>query len=390
MIVFDNITIYICTALVLLAAVTPLLNPFFRGRKLQTERTSEPATDGQEDNTQQLPKVSIILTPHENAPELEANLPLLLNQQYSNDYKVIVVAWKSDSETEDVLKRFLGHQRLYTTFIPDSSRYMSRKKLAITLGAKASKYEWLLFTDIDCKPQGDQWLATMARNCTTDKDLVIGYTRYDDETPAYRRFERLHTSYYLMREDLKGTAYRTNSNNLMLRKSIFMEQEGFRGNLKYLRGEYDFLVNKFAGKDNTALEIHPDAWLTEQAPTDKSWRNKHLFYRENRLHMKRSAMHRFLFNLDQWAMHLTYLSILAAIIFSIITQRWIITGVAVISLLAVTIIRSIIGQKAMSRFNEDIGKMSIVPYELSIVWHQLSYWMKYKRADKYDFISHKL
>lgn len=83
-----------------------------------------------------LPPISIIITPHENARELEENLPLFLEQDYPSDFKVIVVAWKSDSDDEDVLKRYSSNPHLYTTYIPDSSRYMSRKKLAITLRLK--------------------------------------------------------------------------------------------------------------------------------------------------------------------------------------------------------------------------------------------------------------
>ena len=67
---------------------------------------------------------------------------------------------------------------------------MSKKKLAITLGVKAAKYDWVIMADICCYPTGDNWLQAIARNCKEGKDLVVGYTRYEDETPDYRHFER--------------------------------------------------------------------------------------------------------------------------------------------------------------------------------------------------------
>ena len=88
------------------------------------------------------PPITIIFTPHDNAQELAKNLPLYLNQDYPADFQVIVVAPQNDHETSDVLKRFASNSHLYTTFIPESSRYMSKKKLAITLGVKAAKYDW--------------------------------------------------------------------------------------------------------------------------------------------------------------------------------------------------------------------------------------------------------
>lgn len=46
-----------------------------------------------------------------------------------------------------------------------------------------------------------------------------------------------------------------------MRKSAFMAQEGFRGSLNLIRGEYDYLVNKFATSDGTVL-------VTDQACMD--------------------------------------------------------------------------------------------------------------------------
>ncbi|MBP5712258.1 MAG: hypothetical protein J6W77_04550 [Prevotella sp.] len=87
------------------------------------------------------PRISILITAHDNAMELDNHLPTLLSQDYPGIFEVIVVAEKGDGSTEDVLKRYLNNRLLYYTFIPDSSRYMSRKKLMITLGVKAARYE---------------------------------------------------------------------------------------------------------------------------------------------------------------------------------------------------------------------------------------------------------
>ena len=407
----DLITLILSAILLVFALTTPFLNGFFRrpkgvmaalgdggadwsdepdGSDGSEESEESDGSDKSEEPEKPLPPVSIILTPHENGRELEENLPLYLDQDYPSDYEVVVVVWKGDAETEDVLKRFADQPRLYTTYIPDSSRYMSRKKLAITLGIKAAKHEWIMMTDAECRPNTRKWLATMAAMCSDDKQMVIGYTAYDDETPAYRRFERLHTAHYLIREDLCSTPYRHNGSNLLFRKSMFIEQDGYRGNLKYIRGEYDFLVNKYANRTNTALQLTPDSWLTEQAPTEKQWRNKHLFYMESRQHMMRTWRHRLPFNIDQCAMHLNYVLIIAAAAFSIVTQRWLLTAVAAIALVLTVMLRLSICKKSLRLYREDISSWSIIPYELGIVWHQLGYMLKYRKADKYDFISHKI
>lgn len=407
-IVIDDITLILSAILLAFAIITPFLNGFFRYPKqilaaaLSSSETAEnsvtpmpeqPEGASAEQETvvpPSLPRLSIILTPHDNAYELERNLPHFLHQDYPAGFEIIVVSRKGDAETDDVLKRFASNEHLYTTYIPDSSRYMSRKKLAVTLGVKAAKNEWVVLTDINCLPTSDQWLQLMARQCTDEKSLVIGYTAYDDATSDFRRFERLHTATYLIREDLQGTPYRHNGSNLLFRKSMFIGGDGYRGNLKLLRGEYDFIVNKYATRSNTAFVFDRNSWMIEQEPTDKSWKNKHLFYLENRKTMVRSFAHRFLFNLDQWALHLNYLFILAAIIYSIFTHHWIVTAMAGLALLTTITLRTLIGKKAIALFDEDINAWKIVPYEIRLLWHTLDNMLKHAHADKNDFISHKI
>ena len=90
-----------------------------------------------------------------------------------------------------------------------------------------------------------------------------------------------------MHEYQHNRAYACPFNALVFRKKTFLQAEGFRGNLKYIRGEYDFMVNKYAKADNLTFENSPEGTLIEEAPTDKVWLGGHLFYMENRQHLKR-------------------------------------------------------------------------------------------------------
>lgn len=49
-----------------------------------------------------------------------------------------------------------------------------------------------------------------------------------------------------------------------------MDGNGFQGNLKYLRGEYDFLVNKYAADGKTAVELSPESFVLEASPTKRN------------------------------------------------------------------------------------------------------------------------
>lgn len=385
MIIIDNITAILSVVLLIVVLFASVMTPFARKPKIQVPLTED--FDGSPSLT---PSVSIIFVPHNNAEELERNLDAYLSQEYPELFEIIVVVSKGDMQTEDILKHYKDKKNLYTTFIPDSSRYMSRKKLAITLGVKAAKNEWILLADITCYPSSNQWLKAVTRHCDENHNLVVGYTRYDEDTADFRRFERLHTSLYLMREDQKGHAYRCNSNALMFRKSDFMREEGFRDNLKYLRGEYDFIVNKHASRHSLAMENSADGTLTEMNPIDKEWRNKKLFYMESRKHLKGSFRHRLLPTIDQIVLHLSLLAVIGTASYSVFVQNWVLTGVAGFLLMLLITIHTAFATNTMHAFGETIPAWKIFVYELRVVWHHLNVRWKYLRADKYDFISHKL
>lgn len=389
LVIIDSFTIISGIVLLVVGVLSSLCAPFIRFKRRE---------DGEQQADEALPPLSIVLTPHDEPEKLERNLPLILGQKYPAGFQVIVVIDKSEHETDDLLRRLANeldgnsesNASLYVTYIPDSSRYVSRKKLAMTLGVKAAKTEWILFTEAYTRPASDHWLEGMAQGCLDgDNHLVIGYGKYDEDTSAFKRFERLNMAYYLMREDTNGTPYRTLSHNIMLRKSDFMAQEGFRGNLHLIRGEYDFLVNKY-GEDGTAVLITDEAaWTIDDEPSKTSWLNKHIFYAETRKWLSRSTSHRLWFNIDQIALHLSFLIDIAGIVVGALMLNVILLGVAVLSLLLSIILRTVSGHKAANQFDEDLPSMLIYPYEMSLVWHNLIYAIRYKAADKFDFTTHK-
>lgn len=378
--IIDSITIILSAVLLIWTIVSALSDPLFRNKFLKTQ---------DEDKDGQLPPLSLIIPTHDNALELERHLPMLLAQDYP-DYQIIIVADKGDSETEDVLKRYGSNPRIYSTFIPNSSRYMSRTKLAITLGVKAARNEWILLTDIYGEPVGNDWLKAIGRCCDKSKNLVMTYSNYAKETKPYYRFEQAMTACRLMRKAATGTAYSTNSPVVGFRKSEFMRTNGYQGNLELIKGEYDFLVNKFARPGDTALAIAPEAKFVMDDPSRKTWRNRHIFYMETRKHLKHGRSYRCLFNWDQIALHSHVLLCIAALAYSIISQRWIVTAVAGVVLLLAYLLRFRSGRTTMRLLHESFPAWKIPFYEVSVVWHQMINIIRYIRADKYDFTSHKL
>ncbi|MDY4020456.1 MAG: glycosyltransferase [Prevotella sp.] len=369
----------IILTLAVVAIASPLLSIYMR-----RQRFAAP-----DEECERLP-VSVIIALHDNAEEIERNLPAILEQDYPEGFEVIVVAAKSNDDTEDVLKRFESNKRLYTTFIPDSSRYISRRKLAITLGVKAAHNPWLLFTDITCRPESDQWIKSMAGCMSEGRNMVIGPTVYAPDAPSTYRSLRFHDDMAHAHEASFGTAYRTESKNIMMLRDDFMKRRGFEGNLKYMRGEYDFIVNKYAVKRGTAVTNHPDALLVEDTPTKREWRNHRLFYMETRRHLQRKASHRVPQAIDGILFHAGMLLPMTALAYQTVDYNMPVMATAIASLLFSIVLRTVLARRREAQFFADIPAWQIVPIEILQTFRKLTHWLSYKRADKYDFITHKI
>lgn len=379
--ILDTVTIVICAVLVVLALLSSFLDTFFRKVRAGGDGPSGPATPCR--------PVSVIVVADNNAEDLGANLDSLLSQDYEPGYEVIVVVDKDEDGTGDFLKAYGKRPNLYTTFVPDSSRYMSRRKLAITLGVKAAKNELILLTDATCRPVSDKWISVMASRLDEGTDIVMGYSNYIHEAGLFKVFYRFHCEYSNFREACNGAAYGMAGNNIMFRKDVFMAGNGFQGNLKYLRGEYGFLVNKYAGHGNAAVETSCEGRVEDRVPTRKEWHSVNLFYRETRRHLDRSFSHRLAFNLDMLSLYAGLVAGAGSAVYAVLTQMWLMLPFSAVALFLPVVVRLLNARRAMRLFGESVPLWKVFPFELRLVWHNLRYAISYRFTDKYEFTSHK-
>ena len=178
--------------------------------------------------------------------------------------------------------------------------------------------------------------------------------------------------------------------NVAFRKSDFMREQGYQGNLELVRGEYDFLVNKYAQLGDTAVELDCDAWLLHDEPTSKAWHNAHLYLQASRRSLDRVKSMRTLMFFDHLMHHLSLIASAATLAYAIIEQDWILTGCAGFAILLLFLLRMIIANKAVKHFDDGISMFKLPFYEYGIIWRNLATKMRYWRADKNDFTSHKL
>ena len=383
--IIDTISIISCIIITVLLVVSVVANPFFR----KTDKADDFDTPNSV-NDSDMPRITVLVLANNNAQALDANLSIILTQDYVPGYEVIVVGEKGDLPTEAVVEQYAHRGHLYATYIPHRSLFMSKSKLAVALGVKAAHNEWIVMVNAECRPQSDVWLKTLASRMDSDANLVMGYSNYDSEARGYYRFARLRTMCYMLRRAVGSVAYRTNGTNIAFRRSEFIAQEGYRGNLQLVNGEYDFIINKYAQPGQTRVVTAEDAWIREDSPTSKQWHDRDICYAHIRKFLSRSTAPRTLFNFDMTMMYANYAALVASIVLSAVSQRWILLAVAALYLVLTIVLRSLIARKVYVKFGEEIPAWRTVFYELSIVWRQLSTKIRYSRADQYDFTTHKL
>jgi biofilm PGA synthesis N-glycosyltransferase PgaC len=204
--------------------------------------------------------ISVIICARNEAHHLEKYLPRVLDQKYPV-FEVVVVNDGSSDGTEELLSALAAeHEHLRYTTIPDNGKFTHGKKLALTLGLKSARYGHVLLTDGDCYPTSDQWLRGMTSHLDSEREIVLGYGRYEKRKGwlnALIRYETLLTAVQYLSSALRGHPYMGVGRNLAYRKSLFFQSRGFARHYHIASGDDDLFVNEHANRDNTAIEIDP-------------------------------------------------------------------------------------------------------------------------------------
>ena len=278
------------------------------------------------------PPLSVILVAKDAASDLQKNLPAILEQDYPDFEVIVIYDQSSDDGCEDVLKLLEDkYPHLHHSFIPDSARYISHKKLGITMGIKASHHEWLVFTEPNCRPSSNQWLRKMARNFTNGTDIVLGYSNYEKTKGWFNRkvtFDTLLNAMRYLGKAVDGHPYTGCGRNLAYRKSLYYEQKGFTSHLNLQRGEDDLFINQVANGKNTRVEASPESIVRITAPHyQKDWYEDKLNYHlTSRLY---KGFSRYLMGFETCTRLLFLLMVIVCIVYGILTQSWIVLGTAI-------------------------------------------------------------
>ena len=160
--------------------------------------------------------VSIIVTCQEQELELRRLLPRLLSVQYASEYEVIVVDMIHDKDLEEWLEEMEVHNpHLSHTFCPASAKGVDVIRLALTLGAKAANFDWLLLLPVDTEIPDENWLMGIMNSVDGKTDVVV-------HTKKKRLFFR---KFYFSLFRRSFTIFHPTSSIVVCRRGILLQRQ---------------------------------------------------------------------------------------------------------------------------------------------------------------------
>lgn len=219
------------------------------------------------------PKVSIVLTVHNEAAYLKESLPYLLEQDYP-DYEVVVVNYLSKDDTPFVLKVCAeNYSSLKPLQFTEDVNMFQGKKYPLSIGIRSASGEVIVLTEADCIPKSFTWLrGLVAGYQAAGVQMVLGYAGVRQEKGLlnlFQQYDNLTESASWMGFAMAGMPYSGTGRNLSFRRQFFFDQGSFIRHYSEPEGADDMFVNQNASGDNTTLCLEADSFVTADAKQDR-------------------------------------------------------------------------------------------------------------------------
>lgn len=299
---YSDIEFWFCITFIVAAGIQILFYLFFYSRISIIKRKPLP-------KIQEEP-VSVIICAKNEEENLKNFLPLILKQKYSQ-YEVIVVNDCSEDDSEFVLNDFLEKypNKLRVTTIKKDHKFTHGKKLAVTIGIKAAKYEKMLFIDADCYPESDQWIHQMMQQFRDKTEIVLGYGGYIPKPGLLDKLVRYDTysiAVNYMSFAHAGLPYMGVGRNLSYTKNIYEQSSKFSTHYHIKSGDDDLFVSEVGNRENTSVILAQESFTrSEQISSFRNWKFQKMRHLTTSPHYK--FLYKFLLFWEPFSRELFYL-----------------------------------------------------------------------------------
>ena len=221
--------------------------------------------------------VSVVIAAHNELENLKRFLPSILNQSYPA-FEVIIACDRCTDGTQAFLQS-LSNPILKYIDIEHTVAGINPKKAALDRAIRHAAYPWILLSDADCYPLSDQWISSMMEH-KGKKEVCLGISLYTEKKTLlnrFIRFETLFTAFNYISWAVLKKPYMAVGRNLLYKKELFINNDGFGKHAGHLGGDDDLLIQKIASRANSTVNISKFG-ITLSLPAEGFsvwWKQKH-------------------------------------------------------------------------------------------------------------------
>jgi glycosyltransferase involved in cell wall biosynthesis len=217
------------------------------------------------------PPVSVVIYSTNEYENLNNNLPLFLEQKYPR-FDVIVINDCSTDKSEELLSTLkMRYKNLYYSNVEKNDRFKHDRKLAITLGIKASQYDNIIFTAPNCIPPNNEWLAAMQAGFASQPHFVLGHCNYTALSAA-KRCDAIYTQLFAIYAARKGFPFYASYKNLGINRTMFLDSKGFANMSRLQNSEETMFICRKANAKNTIVNLAAGSIMScSQRLTFRQW-----------------------------------------------------------------------------------------------------------------------
>lgn len=219
------------------------------------------------------PAISVVVPLFaEDSAYIDGTLTTLLTQDYSEFEVVLVYVGNSDDFFADVKSLQRLYPNLSPVHIDYSPHYPVSTKIALNVGIKSAKYDFIVMTSSDATPSSERWLSLLAKGFLYG-DVVLGYSGVQRQSGfmnfIFREYQ-FNDSIAWLSAAIRHRTYSASRNALGFKKSLYFDVRGFN-HLNMNVGENDLFVQQIATRDNVSVVLSPRAVCKECTWGGWSW-----------------------------------------------------------------------------------------------------------------------
>jgi len=218
--------------------------------------------------------LSVILCVRNGEKSIENILSDFKNQDYRGNVEFIIIDDNSNDSTAKKIKKFINVDSRFKYF--NTKLYKSNlnhKKKAISLGIENSKYDWLLFTDVNCRVD-KKWASSMAKYYNHN-DFIIGFSHIKSNNSLVSKFQKIDFNMLMfsaLGSALHGIAFASSGQNQSYKKSLYEQINGFEKIKNLLQGDDSIFLQLYKKQTKTKVYFSEDPQSYVLAKTINSWK----------------------------------------------------------------------------------------------------------------------